>query len=547
MEHTDIRKELAAQTWSLLRGSDSLPKELRPYQRETLESLAKWAEDLSGAQRSYIHHATGLGKTVLFAAMVRACVGLRALIVVPSKVLIVQTARVIAKFVGGMVGHLSSLDEIKDETGRVIATRGHRYQSIVITTDASLKRHPQMIANDYAPHLVIRDECHWGYSDNSKRALMPFHKSVIVGFSATPDYLGTTCKPGYLSVQLDQGRVLYGDPERFARTHFGECLDVRTARWGIENGYLCPLAWGRIEFAASLDGIAVQNSAAGLDYKEVDLQRLMRESWPAACEAVRLLYADPDIRMHERQTIAVCSSVEQARELAASVRKTGIQAACITGSTPEAERDELLTAFNRREVNFLSSVLVLREGWDAPEAEVCLMLRPTRSRVFYEQALGRILRLPESRPDKVALAVDLHFQNTQFAPLSAPVLYGKVGETIEERGVIVSEAAEEGKAMPSPYLPPGAVPKLVVVQGIEIEYYADEHGGFDAEGVRYESLELLSDTLGMSMPALWSLIRPHNRQVRQKRGKNKYNGYITSYAKEDVLFLIRTDPRMAAR
>lgn len=542
MEHADIRKELATQTRSLLQGSDALPKELRPYQRETLESLAKWAEDLSGTKRSYIHHATGLGKTVLFASMVRACVGLRALIVVPSKVLIIQTARVIAKFVGGMVGHLSSLDEIEDETGKVIATRGHRYQSIVITTDASLKRHPEAIANDYAPHLIIRDECHWGYSDNSKRALKPFHNSVVVGFSATPDYLGTTSKPGYLPVQLDQGRVLYGDPQRFARTHFGECLDVRTARWGIENGYLCPLAWGRIEFAASLDGLPVQNSAAGLDYKEVDLQRLMRESWPAACEAVRLLYADPDIRMHERQTIAVCSSVDQAESLAASVRKAGIQAACITGSTPENRREELLAAFNRRELTFLSSVLVLREGWDAPEAEVCLMLRPTRSRVFYEQALGRILRWPETRPDKVALAIDLHFQSTQFAPLSAPVLYGKAGETIEERSVIASEITDAGKALDSPYLPPGVTPKLVVVPGIEIEYYADTNDLLEVEGVRYTTLCKFEDRLGIRMSKIWELFRFNRNRIRTKKAKNSTGRQETYYAIEDMTFAAKTDP-----
>lgn len=545
MDHADVRKELAAQMRSLLRGSDPLPKTLRPYQRETLESLARWAEDSSGTRRAYIQHATGLGKTVLFASTVRACAGLRALIIVPSKVLIAQTARVLSRFVGGMIGHISSLGDIRDENGTVVAVRGHEYQSIVLTTDASFKRNPERLAQTYAPHLIIRDECHWGYSPNSLRAMNAFPEAVVLGYSATPDYLGTVAKPGYLPIQLEHGHVLYGDPERFAKTHFGECLDVRTARWGIENGYLCPLAWGRVEFSASLDKVPLQVGAGGLDYKEADLQRLLRESWPATCEAVRRLYADPDIRMEDRQTIAVCSSVHQAEKLAEAIAGIGIQAACISGQTPGNQREELLRAFNRREVKFLSSVMVLREGWDAPEAEVSLMLRPTKSRVFYEQSLGRVLRLSEDRPDKIALAVDIHFQNTKFAPLSAPVLYGKPGETIEERGVIASEASEAGEKLASPYLPPEASPKLVVVPGIEIEHWADKNDMFEAGGLRWVTMDGSFRFLRMNFSKFWRAIRIDKKQIRMKKGLDSSKKLDVFYCVEDIFTLIGKSPQTA--
>ena len=45
----------------------------------------------------------------------------------------------------------------------------------------------------------------------------------------------------------------------------------------------------------------------------------------------------------------------------------------------------------------VTSVNILTEGFDLPDAEVCLLLRPTQSTIIYVQQVGRILRYVEGK------------------------------------------------------------------------------------------------------------------------------------------------------
>jgi len=539
MEHLAVRRELADRARSLLAPDQVLPKILRPYQSETLGSLLRWIEDPSGTRRAYVQHATGLGKTVTFSSLLRYCVGLKVLVVVPSKTLIVQTARVLALYTGGLVGHLSSLDEIYDKEGKeIVATRGHRYQSIVVTTDATLKRHAQAIARDYGPQIIIRDECHWGYSEASQQALAYFPDAAIIGFTATADYLSTVAKPDYLSVRLESGHVLYGDPKRFARTHFSTLLDLRTARWGMENGYLCELAWADLAFKASLDNLRVQDGPGGMDYDEASLQNLMRTHWPATCDMIRRLYEDPDLNLRERQVFATCPGVEAAQDLAKVIADIGVPTACITGKTRDERRNDLLNAFDRREIPLITSVMVLREGWDAPEAEVGLMLRFTLSRLFYEQTLGRILRPFEDGRPKVALAFDLHAQSATFGPLNAPMVYGLTGEAIRERDVIVRRRGDDARPE-SPFLPSNVEPRLMVVPEIQIEHWADQDDMVRVEGELYASSEALCRFFQINPHAFWwTYGHKRSNEVRTVTGRNHVRRIETFFRVTDLERLI---------
>lgn len=510
MEHAQIRGLLGQQVSELVARPGNLPVTLRPYQTETLEATAKWLLNLEGTRRAYVAHATGLGKTVLFSSIEAAAIGLRSLVVVPTKVLLEQTARTIARFTGGVLGHLSSLADIENNDGDLVAVRGLDHSSIVLTTDASFNKFAALIKQQFDPELILRDECHWGYEPDSLAALEQFPEAVIIGFSATPDYLTNTAKGGYRPVTLENGRTLYGPVERFADTHFQTCLDRRSVRWGIENGYLAPLAWGRIEFDVNMKDIRVVNGPNGPDYDEGQLQQLMANHWSVMCETVRRLYDNPDYDLAKRQAYAVCPSVDSAEELARAIGSLGIPTACITGRTSDKERNILLDAYRNDEIRFLSSVMVLREGWDAPNAEVCMMLRITKSRVLYEQAMGRGLRLLERNPNKVALILDAHFQGRTFAPLSAPYLYGGPETEIAQGGLIIrGGGARGGQVLESPYLPKEAEPKLVIIQ--------DEDASED-----------LSDKRNwLSIGGLASLLKRSHAAVEERLTRGAADGLVT--------------------
>ncbi|MCE9586184.1 DEAD/DEAH box helicase family protein [Candidatus Uhrbacteria bacterium] len=538
MNHSEIRIEIARRLAGLLDGTIKLPKELRPYQNETIAAMKRWLEDPKGSKRSYVSHATGLGKTLIFASVVTACAGLRTLVVVPSKVLIEQTARELYIFTGGMIGHVSSLTNIEDENGEVISMKGHDLFDVVLITDASLAKHGWKIAKEFDPHLVIRDECHWTYAEKRQKTMDSYPESVTIGFTATPDYLTNQARSSYIPVTLDNGQVLYAPEDRLARNHYGTCLDERTVRWGIEEGYLSPLAWGHVEFDFSLDGIGTELGEDGPDFRQEDLHALLSEKWQFMQDTVTELYKSGQYGLAGRQVFAVCHNVEAANQMADALRGIGVAAACITGKTRDIERNAILGAFKSGGIKFVSSVMVLREGWNAPNAEVCLMLRPTKSRVFYVQSMGRVLRVPEDGSAKVALVIDALYQNTAFAPLSAPVLFGYPGQEIGSGDILINALGDASKVKESPYRTGLVKPRLITIEAIEIERWADENGLLEIDGIRYRSVNGFALVSGISASVMRSRLKDKAVRPRIALG---HTGHSTEFFPEETLCKLMED------
>lgn len=525
MKHSKIRETLAAGIVTVVEDKNGLPMKPRPYQLEALMAVRKWLSDKKASRRAYISHATGLGKTMLFSSLVVASKGLRTLLVVPTKILLEQTARTLAEFTGGIIGHQSSLSRIFDESGEVIAIRGSDHSDVVVTTNASFCRDPTRFS-DFDPHLIIVDECHGAYTEAAQEGIALFSNAVILGLSATPDYLVPVCRPGYVSAKMENGQTLYVHPDRLARAHFGTKLDERTIRWGIENDWLAPLAWGSISFDISLNKIPVVEGQGGLDYKEADLHRLMADHWSVMVETVRRLYKHDRYGLSKKQVFAVCNNVSNAESLAGAINALGVPSACVTGATSTVERNAVLAAYKAGEIRFISSVMVLREGWDAPNAEVCLMLRPTKSRVLYVQCMGRVLRKFRG---KVALVLDALFQNTRFAPLSAPVLFGEPGQEVEDPGILVSPRRRDKKL--APRLPFNVKPKIVVLPALEIEFWAGGDGTFEADGEKWAHLPALCQILGLKVRTITGRL---GSTVRRKKARGRQGKLIDFFCVADV-------------
>ncbi|MBI4133711.1 hypothetical protein HY478_03790 [Candidatus Uhrbacteria bacterium] len=419
---------------------------------------------------------------------------------------------------------------IKDRDGRVIATKGYQWKNVVVTTDESFGRHAYAIATGYEPHLVVFDECHWGYTGMAEFGLRSFSEQVILGFSATPDYLSAMAKPDYRRIELENGQVLYAPSDRIAANVFESLLDRRTVRWGIEAGYLAPLAWGAIDMKLSLDGLPVGEGEGGLDYQPVALQRLLTEHWSQMTQAVSRLYIDGRYNLPNRQVFAVCPTVAAAEELARAVRELGISTATISAATTDRERNEILPAFRAREHRLLTSVAVLREGWDEPGAEVCLMLRPTKSRVFYVQSMGRALR---SQPDKVALVLDGHFGETAYEPLSAPVLFGGLGRQVVMGDILIGP---KDRRVRSPYLSPSDEQQVVAVRSIDLEHWANRAGFFEGEGELWGTVAALAERLGVLLERVESWVR--EGKLRSARAKTYSGTSALFYALADAAALV---------
>ena len=110
-----------------------------------------------------------------------------------------------------------------------------------------------------------------------------------------------------------------------------------------------------------------------------------------------------------------CPDVLVAEETKRQVLKYDLNVELITAKTPIKERLVILDKHEKGEIESLISVGVLSEGWDNPNCNIIVHLRPTLSKVFWGQSVGRGLRSSENKEKCVVIDVSSNF--TTFGPV----------------------------------------------------------------------------------------------------------------------------------
>lgn len=106
-----------------------------------------------------------------------------------------------------------------------------------------------------------------------------------------------------------------------------------------------------------------------------------------------------------RPAVVFAGTVDEAQTLADMFRQAGYRAACVDGKMPIEQREAALAAFDRGELDVVTNVLCLTEGWDAPHAELCILARGCAAACTWLQIIGRVLRAC-ARTGKVDCIVD---------------------------------------------------------------------------------------------------------------------------------------------
>src|SRR5690606_11191886 len=96
------------------------------------------------------------------------------------------------------------------------------------------------------------------------------------------------------------------------------------------------------------------------------------------------------------KTLVFCPGVSCARQLAhlinAEIKERRLphgRAESMDGSTPRDERQRLMTAHQKGEIQYLVVCNLCRAGYDDPTIEAVAIFRPTKSKVLAEQMKGR--------------------------------------------------------------------------------------------------------------------------------------------------------------
>lgn len=224
------------------------------------------------------------------------------------------------------------------------------------------------------PALIIVDECHHALSSSYLKVLKYFPKALVLGFTATPQRLGT----GGL------GEV------------FDKLIESVSTKWLIEHHYLAPYHYYGVQLA---DATKLHTKHG--DYDKAEVEELMNRSAIFGSAVENWLKIAKD-----KKTIIYCSSIETSRNTVKAFQDVGIAAAHLDGTTAKAERERVVSEFRLGKIKVLSNVDLFGEGFDVPDCEAVVLLRPTKSLTLHVQQSMRSMRYDPKNPDKVAIILD---------------------------------------------------------------------------------------------------------------------------------------------
>ena len=110
-----------------------------------------------------------------------------------------------------------------------------------------------------------------------------------------------------------------------------------------------------------------------------------------------------------------CPDVLVAEETKRQIEDKKLNVEIITAKTPLKQRMLILDKHEKGEVECLVSVGVLSEGWDNPNCNIIVHLRPTLSKVFWGQSVGRGLRSAKNKDS--CLVIDVSSNYSTFGPV----------------------------------------------------------------------------------------------------------------------------------
>jgi len=122
--------------------------------------------------------------------------------------------------------------------------------------------------------------------------------------------------------------------------------------------------------------------------------------------------------------LVFCTGVDHAYHVRDLLKSRGITAETVTGKTPKKERDRIIGHFRAGEIQALTNANVLTTGFDYPDIDLIVMMRPTMSPGLYIQMAGRGLRLKSDGGDCLVLdfagVVEKHGPITDVATPQKP-------------------------------------------------------------------------------------------------------------------------------
>lgn len=337
-------------------GLEFEPLTLRPYQKDAVGSICdQWDK----GKWTLAALSTGTGKTIIFLAALARDLGPddRALVIAHRQELIYQPRDRIFKFFPDLA-----------DVGIVMANEDRAGCKVVIATIQTLN------ANGRLDRIFSYGKITHVITDESHHSVAPSYLSVyerLKEHNPQIKHLGVTATP----------RRTDGDG-------LSQVYDSVAYRMGIKqsikSGALCPFV--ALGFRLPVNISNVRRVGQGWDDEQLgdvlkarNAEELVIEKWIEHTE--------------NKPTICFTASVAQAHSLAQRFREAGYAFEAADGTTPKAERRAILARFKAGTTTGVVNCALWTEGFDAPQIESLVQVRPTKSDLVYMQMMGRALRV----------------------------------------------------------------------------------------------------------------------------------------------------------
>ena len=386
---------------------------LRPYQKAAYSSALC---SLRNGDNPLIQMATGTGKSLVAAEITSHLRKNNGQVWVLAHVqeLVAQNESTYKKHTGDPL------------TGVICAgLNRHEHNANAVFASVQSIVGPARLGKLLAPQVIIIDECHrvphnTGEDSQYESLFKLYPEARRIGMSATPWRL--------------EGGLCVGSGSQF---WFNDLAFRYTLAEGVRDGYLSPLVGVETEVQLGLPAAPLTG-----DFNNTEVGDLQDRKWmTSVAEALATLAV-------KRKHIAVyCPTVVSSMRAASIIHNaTGWKTGVVTGSMSKAERVDTLQAFHSGELRVLCSIETLTTGWNMPELDCIVGLRPTTSSSLHVQIMGRGTRIFEDK--KNCLYLDFVGNLQRLGGCDMLETYVRQGKPLEPLEAMPAAPREPRKVLP---------------------------------------------------------------------------------------------------
>ncbi len=249
-------------------------------------------------------------------------------------------------------------------------------------------------------HGILIDEAHRAPTPLMKAIYEHFNNPLRFGFTATADRPdGTPLFPIFTKIAYQYSLAQ-----------------------GIKDGYLCKIIGRRVQdMEIDLSNLRT----IGADFSDSDVAEVLEKDLVSIAHNIIKECAD------RKKVLIFMPNVASSEHLARILCELGESASFVAGGR---ENGDTFARFHSGELKYMAACQLVIEGYDEPEIDTIVMLRPTLSRILYSQAIGRGTRIANGKDD--CLLLEFTYNSNKHKLVSPFELLGDaMSERVVERAI----------------------------------------------------------------------------------------------------------------